>query len=502
MRLLLISLFSLVMTLGAQAATFTFVSGARQATVGAAGDVWIRTRCNIRMEGEIVAGDAERFNAFIRQIAPRIENDTEVLGRPRIAVLCLNSTGGSFDEGIRIAEAVRTGGSWLPEDGRPFIATRVEAGAQCLSACAIVFMAGTEDDFEGPNFPSRSIHPLAQLGFHAPSLDLPAGIYDEATVGAAYDISIEAIAAILRVLNVGEEPGGTQFAGNRAWMNASLLAAMLATPPTDMRMIATVDDAGRWQIPVYPIAEIPVDERSGFRACLNFQAWANGRPSFTPSPLQNGSPQDRPVRTGLGRPEVRHLFFVINELDGEYCTLSIRGDGSYAIEEIAMVGVSGNSSIIALYDQATPLAALSTGDVTPQQPGVQVLPPSNGGPVPWGTRFGGERVSFWNHNGSGMAWESRGDQRWAWYYRPRPGIAAAGVTPGTLLFSGTLQNGQLSGQARRFSSTCGTLSYDVSGQAVGERVVLEGYYTTRDDACRNGSQRLDRLGFEFIAQQP
>ncbi|WP_257891853.1 hypothetical protein [Gymnodinialimonas phycosphaerae] len=40
-----------------------------------------------------------------------------------------------------------------------------------------------------------------------------------------------------------------------------------------------------------------------------------------------------------------------------------------------------------------------------------------------------------------MAWGSRGTQRWVWYYRPRAGIAAQGVTPGTLLLSGTLVDG-------------------------------------------------------------
>ncbi len=196
------------------------------------------------------------------------------------------------------------------------------------------------------------------------------------------------------------------------------------------------------------------------------------------------------------------MYYNIDEMTGIDCTISVRESGRLSFSPVRVTGVYGNSTVLARYDPATPLSMLSDGDVVPQQPGEEVLLPSDGTPVPWGPRFGGDQVSFWNHNGSGMAWESRGDQRWVWYYRPRPGIVAAGVTPGTLLFSGTLTNGQLSGQARRFSNQCGTLAYDVAGAAVGTQVTLEGQYQTRDDACNLGQYRRDRLSFEFIGNQP
>ena len=122
----------------------------------------------------------------------------------------------------------------------------------------------------------------------------------------------------------------------------------------------------------------------------------------------------------------------------------------------------------------------------------------------WLPRFGGQALSYWNHNGSGMAWESRGDDRWIWYYRPRPGLAGVGVGQGTLLFEGRRSGDRMVGTAYTFSGPCGPAGFAVDGpiSANDERVSMTGTAPRRDEACNVVARRGERLDFTFIAMQP
>jgi len=75
-----------------------------------------------------------------------------------------------------------------------------------------------------------------------------------------------------------------------------------------------------------------------------------------------------------------------------------------------------------------------------------------------------------------MQVEQAGRQVQITYQTPRQGIAAQGVGPGTMLFSGTLDNSNyLSGMARIFRRGCGVIDYYVYGDfALGRDFQLSG----------------------------
>ena len=88
--------------------------------------------------------------------------------------------------------------------------------------------------------------------------------------------------------------------------------------------------------------------------------------------------------------------------------------------------------------------------------------------------------SIWTHNGSTLRWVSSGEDRWMYYLQPRPGLAAIGVQPGTLLFQGQRIGNILSGTAYVFSENCPPTPYRVEGVIYSETDVrLDGALRSR-----------------------
>ena len=173
-----------------------------------------------------------------------------------------------------------------------------------------------------------------------------------------------------------------------------------------------------------------------------------------------------------------------------------------------LVFADGNGPILSgtlLRDGAATPVELRAGGMPPPQPTPSPAPaPVASGPVPWAPRFGGATLSYWNHNGSGMAWESDGDRRWVWYYAPREGLRGVGVRPGTLLFEGRRAGRRMVGTAYTFSGPCGPAGFRVEGPigARDESVQVSGAAPRRDEACNVVDRRTERLGFEFLSMRP
>jgi hypothetical protein len=96
--------------------------------------------------------------------------------------LDLNSPGGSFEEAIQIADIMK----------KRYLSTRIKANSQCLSACAIIFMAGNRITTGGSAL-TRELHSRGTLGFHAPTITITGGTFDSADVQAAYADAIESV---------------------------------------------------------------------------------------------------------------------------------------------------------------------------------------------------------------------------------------------------------------------------------------------------------------------
>lgn len=211
--------------------------------------------CTHRISGQFAPGDFDR-------IAPRLRSSIQTwwdeadYGK---TVVCLDSPGGVITEALKLAAVLR-------EDG---IGTKLEAGAVCESACALLFMAGSFFAHESGLYKWRVMHPTARLGFHAPSLQVNRGQYSDETVTRAYDLAMETLARTIEDLmqNRGFEDG--------EHLKPSLMADMLRTPPTRMMYVETVDQAGRWDITIGPLRApgIRLTEHDFRRACANETAW-------------------------------------------------------------------------------------------------------------------------------------------------------------------------------------------------------------------------------------
>lgn len=194
--------------------------------------------CNLRIKGDIVDGDLQRLQGAVRRSGRGPGDQFD---------LCLDSRGGSFIEALKIVEYLLNG------EGQG-IATIIESKAECLSACALVFMAGTSKSDHGL-YPLRSLHAQGRLGFHAPFIPRDAiakGSHSAETVLSAYRAALSATQKIIALLGrSGEIEGRYQ---EEPWMKSSLIQTMLAQGENEMLMIDTVDKAGRWAIEIYGIS--------------------------------------------------------------------------------------------------------------------------------------------------------------------------------------------------------------------------------------------------------
>ncbi len=198
--------------------------------------------CNLLLEGPIEPGDLDRLRQVV-DARPGNVNDT--------MRLCLHSPGGSYDEGLSIAR-------YLMEHS---IGTAVAAGAECYSACAIIFMGGT---FPWKGELNRYLHTQAVLGFHAPYIpdrnDKNKMMVDESVVGRAFSEGIKAMHSFMQ-LGVGNPVKR---------IVPELMQEMMAQGPSEFYFIDTVGKAIRLRIHLYGVDQLPsVTPPSICNSCVN-----------------------------------------------------------------------------------------------------------------------------------------------------------------------------------------------------------------------------------------
>ena len=134
--------------------------------------------CAYKLAGQIIAGDYDKLTGLIARSHPDIRDGE------RAITLCLKSNGGSYGEGLKLAELVYKSG----------FSTLVADGSECFSACAIVFMAGV---IEKQIAPYRKLSAGGILGFHAPYLSVDSGTYSkEAVEGATQEMRLVLITGL------------------------------------------------------------------------------------------------------------------------------------------------------------------------------------------------------------------------------------------------------------------------------------------------------------------
>ena len=178
--------------------------------------------CEYMLSGLINNGDAEKIDKVLSG------NDWfEVAARGW--KICLDSPGGSFVEGVKLAKTF----------AKNSIGTVVAQNDVCESACAIAFMGGSyfHPETEARSN-SRTIHPTAMLGFHPPALLIPEGSYSKEEVDKAYGIALTAVVELSDMRAQGYE------------IRESLFKAILTTPFESMHYVDTVGKALRYKINV------------------------------------------------------------------------------------------------------------------------------------------------------------------------------------------------------------------------------------------------------------
>ena len=200
----------------------------------------------IRLAGLIEQGDADRLRKMLDRL--RTPKQSEPLPGTPLATVELSSMGGDLYEGLKLGYMFR-------EFGVPTI---VRAGQQCLSACALAFLGGTQGIAPAQAaIPSRSLEIGGQVAFHnfyltslgelsARSKDAREGValgFSVARGGAAAMVHYAAemgvdMEFVARVM--GQPPESWEYVDtDESFVNLRICPLGLEKAPSDPAVVAT-----------------------------------------------------------------------------------------------------------------------------------------------------------------------------------------------------------------------------------------------------------------------
>jgi hypothetical protein len=206
-----------------------------------------RNPCEIRISGPIKQGD-------LKTLTSKLPSGYRV-GKAGPTV-CLNSDGGDFVEALDIAHFIADGYS-----------TYLAPEAICVSACAWMFMAGTNYSTGGSNL-SRLMNANSTLGFQGQRLD-PAAVQQLGPEKAAENYN----QAVRRLLTLAKQHTTSDI---RPLIETSLIAEALGRTGRDFLFIDTVGKALRWNIDIENTNHvIPRSRDDLIMMCRNALAYAN-----------------------------------------------------------------------------------------------------------------------------------------------------------------------------------------------------------------------------------
>lgn len=277
----------------------------------------LNSRCQLLLSGPIQAGDAAQLIAALQQKDPEVELS-----------LCLHSGGGSFDEGVKLAQAIFENG----------VSTVVDDKQYCYSACAIAFMGGRriETAESDGSWPSRTIHVGAKVGFHAPYLPQSGNFAGM----SAQDIFTGAVVAMARLLSLSEAYS----------IPPSLLVEMAARGPNEVFLIDTIDKAGRWNIRVAGYRPLPVNKTTAATSCINAHAWSDFRKSLLvgddKSFILNGLVvRFGKLRDAKGQPTTRYARLTVDEYNAVDCVFMYSEQGGKIDEHSSVSFIPSGSAL-------------------------------------------------------------------------------------------------------------------------------------------------------------
>lgn len=247
--------------------------------------LFFHPKCNATLKGEIFPGDADRIKMQVEAFHKRYDVWHGKGGKSSFLALCLSSPGGDLSEALKLQKVFEL---WM---------TVVDDGAECVSACAVVFMLSNRrhtifsGGMQGIPWAGRYLHHNGKLGLHAPRLELPGP--PEAKISKkeatdAYARALGTVRELLRPSGAGPNLSKPTFSLDDlrkdtvnfnfvGWgidpledLPRDVIVAMLVTPPHEIYWISSVEEAYFWGIDIFGI--MPPKRLTGsmlMLSCLN-----------------------------------------------------------------------------------------------------------------------------------------------------------------------------------------------------------------------------------------
>jgi len=472
--------------------------------------------CDISLIGDIQPDDVKKLKLLLDREwgdvpvpAGRFATDQEI---GRAITLCLDSEGNNFAEALKIIDAIfdYTSGSVKP------IATVVEAKKKCLSACALIYLAGRwvgGDDAEGP---LRYMHPRATVGLHAPYLP---------------DVPTQNLGLLRRALQTGIEDVYKLLVLHEEYYPRSLLKEFLPKKPHEFFYLSTIADLGKWKIKLIDYRIPDVASRGQYiDLCDNAYSWKNverfsrfsdssfGASNRDRSDVEFSNPeeekarraeqlhleQERRTRVGLPKGVTWMTVGSYGSEENERCTVQVyRGARDFVAVKIHGAWetplpfpdhIKSRTADDTEREYGTPFWHFFPGRTklaeVPVGKTEKRLSAPTIDPVP------DEGEGNWMHNGSEVKFVISGNSWRIEYQKPRTGLEKVGVRLGTVLFQGVQSGQNITGKAFIFFQSCGRIPYDVTGTINNNRhLKLEGNAPT--SCTGNTSPKVDKLEFVF-----
>lgn len=305
-------------------------------------------------EGPVVSGDLAALTELYNDV---VTCDPALLSAEgaSCAVFTLQSEGGNYYEGLEIAHFFRNNG----------IATVVEAGAYCYSACAFAFLGGTgysSMDTLGA-YIDRTIEPGGILGFHAPyfaaeSLD---GLVAEFGLQEILGDTRENIAVMIEQLV--------------EWnVDRTILAEMVSMGPNETYDVVLADDfyLTRSAVPAAPLTLWNSNPEDALRnACMRLVAWhENSAPGLVRDRVPAEMEYDFATNQ-FGQSLSGYRLGPDNPLGITYCgvpTEEAKLDGDADIALYSAPGIDGRAgTFISFFHRPDGWSTIGTGGVATQR---------------------------------------------------------------------------------------------------------------------------------------
>lgn len=207
--------------------------------------------CDISFQGKL---DEPRVSRFIEKYtAATGPNGQSEL--PSFSILCLDSPGGDYAQALKLINVIEKSTG---------IVTYIPKGAECNSACSLIFLLGNTWIGQGATkqYNARIINVGGTLGFHAPYTDFGSSTsFSGRDVNKIFALAVSALSEA-NSLRLQKRSSGEEV------FNDFLFSGFLSTPPERFFSIQTVGDAVLADIDVRGLPVMQAfEENDLYRVC-------------------------------------------------------------------------------------------------------------------------------------------------------------------------------------------------------------------------------------------